>query len=270
MPASPAASSTASVLARPPMLPGLMRSFAAPRLAASMAMFASKWMSATTGKGDRSHTAWNTSRLERCGMAMRTISQPACASASICARFAATSVAGAFSMDCTTTGAPPPSGTEPTDTRRVASLGLACVATRASRSPSPTACRRGAGTASQQPAGCTRPSASPAILPLITRFPAKCTGISRAGARQRTHARAREGKRANESHAPTRHRTTRTALEGACSEKRPNLPSSRVMRTSVIPERPFRAQSSVSAQENARSEVFFDLLRSRSPVSKCT
>lgn len=74
----------------------------------------------------------------------RTISQPACASASICARFAATSVAGAFSMDCTTTGAPPPSGTEPTDTRRVASLGLACVATRASRSPSPTACRRGA------------------------------------------------------------------------------------------------------------------------------
>ena len=123
MPACPAASSTASVFAKPPMLPGLMRSFAAPRRAASMAMVASKCTSATTGKGDASHTAWNVSRQLRRGMAMRTTSHPASASCWICARLACASSAGALSMDCTTTGAPPPSATLPTCTWRVFWLG---------------------------------------------------------------------------------------------------------------------------------------------------
>ncbi len=123
MPASPAASSTASVAARPPMLPGLMRNFAAPRRAASMAMTGSKCTSATTGRGDASHTAAKASRQARRGMAMRTISQPAWANASIWAKLAATSSAGALSMDCTATGAPPPTGTPPTMTRRVRWLG---------------------------------------------------------------------------------------------------------------------------------------------------
>ena len=136
IPASPAASSTASVLARPPMLPGLMRSFAAPRRAASTAISAEKWISATTGSGEAAHTASNASRSALCGMAMRTTSQPAAASASICARFAATSPAGAFSMDCTTTGAPPPSGTLPTMTRRVPLFGFAVPGIRPSVSSS--------------------------------------------------------------------------------------------------------------------------------------
>ncbi len=114
------------------MLPGLMRSFAAPRRAASTAISAEKWMSATTGSGEAAHTASNASRSALCGMAMRTTSQPAAASASICARFAATSSAGAFSMDCTTTGAPPPSGTPPTMTRRVPSFGFAVPGIRPS------------------------------------------------------------------------------------------------------------------------------------------
>jgi hypothetical protein len=124
MPASAAAAITARVASKPPMLPGLMRSFAAPRRAASMAMRASKWISATTGRGDAAHTASKASRQLRRGMAMRTISQPASASASICARLASTSSAGAFNMLCTATGAPPPTGTVPTITRRVRAWGL--------------------------------------------------------------------------------------------------------------------------------------------------
>ena len=127
MPISPAASMTASVLARPPMLPGLMRSLAAPRRAAWMAMCASKWTSATTGRGEASQTAAKASRQSRRGMAMRTISHPASASRSICARFAATSCAGMLSIDCTATGAPPPTGTAPTITWRVSSFGLAAL-----------------------------------------------------------------------------------------------------------------------------------------------
>ena len=119
-----AAAITSRVASRPPMLPGLMRNLAAPRAAASMAMRASKWMPATTGKGDAAHTASNASRQSRRGMAMRTISQPTSASASICARLAATSSAATFSIDCTATGAPPPTGTSPTMIRRVRSWGF--------------------------------------------------------------------------------------------------------------------------------------------------
>ena len=101
-----------------------MRSLAAPRRAASTAICASKWTSATTGRGDCSQTLWKASRQSRRGMAMRTTSHPAAASSRICARLASTSFAGAFSMDCTTTGAPPPRGTLPTITRCVSWLGF--------------------------------------------------------------------------------------------------------------------------------------------------
>ena len=122
--ASAAAAMTSRVASKPPMLPGLIRSLAAPRCAASMAMRASKCTSATTGKGDAAHTASKASRQLRRGMAMRTISQPASASASICARLAAASSAATFSIDCTATGAPPPTGTSPTMIRRVQSWGF--------------------------------------------------------------------------------------------------------------------------------------------------
>ena len=89
-----------------------------------MAMTGSKCTSATTGKGERSHTWPNASKHARLGIAMRTISQPASASASICAKLPSTSSGGMFNMDCTATGAPPPIGTEPTMTRRVCSFGF--------------------------------------------------------------------------------------------------------------------------------------------------
>ena len=48
------------------------------------------------------------------GTAQRTISQPAEASAAICAVVASTSRVGVSVIDCTTTGAPPPIATPPT------------------------------------------------------------------------------------------------------------------------------------------------------------
>ena len=51
-PAAPAASITASTLAQSPMLPGLMRSLAAPASTAPMASLWLKWISATIGTGD--------------------------------------------------------------------------------------------------------------------------------------------------------------------------------------------------------------------------
>ncbi len=77
MPAALAASSTGRVASRPPMLPGLMRSFAAPASAAAMAMRASKWMSATTGTGKAAHTSAKAGMQSMRGTAMRRISQPA-------------------------------------------------------------------------------------------------------------------------------------------------------------------------------------------------
>src|SRR5574338_403440 len=71
-------------------------------------------MSAITGTGERrtiSGSAWASSRF---GTATRTISQPADASAAICAVVASTSCVFVSVIDCTTTGAPPPIGTPPT------------------------------------------------------------------------------------------------------------------------------------------------------------
>src|SRR5690349_24153169 len=50
---------------------------------------------------------------------MRTISEPACASAATCFTVACASAVSVLVIDCTTTGAPPPIATAPTFTRRV-------------------------------------------------------------------------------------------------------------------------------------------------------
>jgi len=114
MPASPAASMTASTRAMSPMLPGLIRSLAAPRRAASMASRWSKWMSATTGSGLAAHTSANPWSASACGIATRTISHPASARRSICESVACGSRVSVFVMDCTATGAPSPIRTPPT------------------------------------------------------------------------------------------------------------------------------------------------------------
>ena len=80
MPASPAASMTASTLSKEPMFPGLTRRAEAPRRAASMARRWSKWMSATTGSGESAQTAPKPSSASAWGMATRMISQPRSAS----------------------------------------------------------------------------------------------------------------------------------------------------------------------------------------------
>ena len=99
---------------------------------------------------------------------MRTTSHPASASARIWARFAATSSAGALSIDCTTTGAPPPSGTSPTITRRVRSFGLASIAI-VSPFLIPADRERDAAEPRPAPKGTGRTSALQVILPLIDR-----------------------------------------------------------------------------------------------------
>ena len=142
MPASPAASSTASVAARPPMLPGLMRSFAAPRRAASMAM-----TGVEVHVGHHGQRRRLTHRREgvQAGAAGNGHTHDLAAglgqAASIWARLAATSSAGALSMDCIATGAPPPTGTLPTMTWRVRWLGrsLAPAASAETRLGSATA-----------------------------------------------------------------------------------------------------------------------------------
>ena len=58
------------------------------------------------------------------GTATRTISQPALASAAICAVVAGTSCVFVVVIDCTTTGAPPPIWTPPTFTERLLAIEL--------------------------------------------------------------------------------------------------------------------------------------------------
>src|SRR5262245_25783588 len=114
MPAFLAARATAATLSAPPMLPGLIRTAATPASIARNARLALKWMSAITGIGESrtiNGSAWASSRF---GTATRTISQPAEASAAICAVVASTSCVFVRVIDWTTTGAPPPIATPPT------------------------------------------------------------------------------------------------------------------------------------------------------------
>ncbi len=59
---------------------------------------------------------------------MRTISEPAAASAATCRAVPSTSAVSVFVIDCTTTGAPPPTWTWPTRTATVLRLGNGAAA----------------------------------------------------------------------------------------------------------------------------------------------
>ena len=123
MPARFAAFTTCSTLSGPPMFPGLIRTAATPASIALSASEALKWMSAMTGSGDSLTIVESAAASSFFGTATRTISHPADASAAICAVVPATSCVFVSVIDCTATGAPPPTGTLPT--RIWTSLGTA-------------------------------------------------------------------------------------------------------------------------------------------------
>ena len=113
-PASVARRATSATLSRPPMLPGLRRMQCAPASIAFSASVWLKWMSAITGTGERfTIVSSATASLSR-GTATRTSSQPASAMRPIWASVASTSLVSVLVIDWTTTGAPPPIGTPPT------------------------------------------------------------------------------------------------------------------------------------------------------------
>ena len=90
-----------------------------------------KWMSAMTGICDFFAMAGSASASSWDGTATRTIWQPEAVSSAICWSVAFTLAVSVVVIDCTDTGAPPPTGTEPTmiwrDWRRGASgAGGAC------------------------------------------------------------------------------------------------------------------------------------------------
>ena len=86
------------------MLPGLIRTAATPASIAFSARLALKWMSAITGIGEKRTIRGSASASSSFGTATRTISQPALASAAICAVVAGTSCVFVSVIDCTTTG----------------------------------------------------------------------------------------------------------------------------------------------------------------------
>src|SRR4051812_45807914 len=118
IPAFLAAATTDATCSSPPMLPGLMRTAATPASIALSARLALKWMSAMTGIGEKRTIRGSASASSDFGTATRTTSQPAPASAAICAVVAGTSCVFVSVIDCTTTGAPPPIRTPPTLTDR--------------------------------------------------------------------------------------------------------------------------------------------------------
>ena len=67
-----------------------------------------------TGSGERRTIRFSATASSVFGTAQRTSSQPAEASAAICAVVASTSRVGVSVIDWTTTGAPPPIATPPT------------------------------------------------------------------------------------------------------------------------------------------------------------
>ena len=107
------------------MLPGLTRTAAQPASIAANTYLGWKWMSAMTGICDLRAMAGSASASSWDGTATRTIWQPEAVSSAICCRVALTSAVRVVVIDCTVTGAPPPTGTEPTmiwrDSRRAAS-----------------------------------------------------------------------------------------------------------------------------------------------------
>src|SRR5689334_19067938 len=96
------------------MLPGLTRTAAQPASIAANTYFGWKWMSAITGICDLRAIAGSASTSSCDGTATRTIWQPDAVSSAICWSVALTSAVSVVVIDCTDTGAPPPTGTEPT------------------------------------------------------------------------------------------------------------------------------------------------------------
>ena len=107
------------------MLPGFTRTAAQPALIAANTYFGWKWMSAMTGICDFFAIAGSASASSCDGTATRTIWQPEAVSSAICCRVAFTFAVSVVHIDCTLTGAPPPTATFPTiswrDCRRGAS-----------------------------------------------------------------------------------------------------------------------------------------------------
>lgn len=105
------------------MLPGLTRTAAQPASIAAKTYLGWKWMSAITGICDFLAIAGSASTSSWDGTATRTIWQPDAVSSAICWRVALTSEVRVVVIDCTDTGAPPPTGTEPTMIWRLARRG---------------------------------------------------------------------------------------------------------------------------------------------------
>ncbi len=95
------------------MLPGFTRTAAQPALIAANTYFGWKWMSAMTGICDFFAIAGSASASSCDGTATRTIWQPEAVSSAICCRVAFTSAVSVVHIDCTLTGAPPPTGHVP-------------------------------------------------------------------------------------------------------------------------------------------------------------
>ena len=118
-----AAATTARIFLVSRMLPGLRRQQSTPWSIAMRALRWSKWMSATNGMA----TCFLISPMARACLSSRqdsrTISQPTSSSSWICLTVASTSQVGVVHMLCTTTGAPPPTFTLPTNTGRDSRLG---------------------------------------------------------------------------------------------------------------------------------------------------
>src|SRR5215467_81641 len=96
------------------MLPGLTRTAAQPASIAANTYLGWKWMSAMTGICDLRAMVASASASSWDGTATRTIWQPAAVSSAICWRVELTSEVSVVVIDCTETGAPPPTGTDPT------------------------------------------------------------------------------------------------------------------------------------------------------------
>ena len=111
-----------------------MRTAATPASIAFSARLALKWMSAITGIGERRTISGSASASSIFGTAQRTTSQPALASAAICAVVASTSRVGVSVIDWTTTGAPPPMRTPPTEIWRSLATALVGYASDSNRS----------------------------------------------------------------------------------------------------------------------------------------
>ncbi len=96
------------------MLPGFTRTAAQPASIAAKTYFGWKWMSAITGICDFFAITGSASASSWVGQATRTIWQPDAVSSAICWRVAPMSEVRVVVMDCTDTGASPPTATGPT------------------------------------------------------------------------------------------------------------------------------------------------------------